>query len=184
VSDLAPEMFDKLLQRLDADRDRAGEKYNQLQEKLVRFFRWSGCSPPEEYAQETLNRVARKIAEGKVVGDLNKYIHGILRHVRLEAARQQIREHAAGQRLTAFQTRPPDLERLEAQDRCLRECMQQLSAEDRDLIQRYLQGEKGSKVENRARLAGQRGVSLNALRIRYHRVRNALRECYERCVGR
>ena len=60
---LTQESFAALLLFLDADRERAGEKYEELRRTLIRFFEWRGAPFPEEHADETLNRVARQAAE-------------------------------------------------------------------------------------------------------------------------
>jgi hypothetical protein len=53
---LTPEAFDRFLGSLDIDRDRAGEKYENLRLKLLRFFEWRGALHPDLLADETLER--------------------------------------------------------------------------------------------------------------------------------
>ena len=64
---LTEEAFARLLARLDPDAEKAGEKYRALHQKLVKFFDWHGARYPEEGADETLNRVARKVEMEAVV---------------------------------------------------------------------------------------------------------------------
>ncbi len=47
---LTSETFAALLFSLDADRERAGEKYEDLRRTLIRFFEWRGAPFPEEHA--------------------------------------------------------------------------------------------------------------------------------------
>jgi len=61
---LTLETFDGLLALLGPDRDRAVEVYLEIRRNLVRLFEWRGCSTPDEYADEAINRCARKIAAG------------------------------------------------------------------------------------------------------------------------
>jgi hypothetical protein len=58
--------FDRMLAELDPDRERAGEKYEQIRQKLMKFFQWRGCSSSaaEEHTDRTIDRVARKVEEG------------------------------------------------------------------------------------------------------------------------
>src|SRR5215471_13414988 len=56
--------FEGLLGALDADRDRAAEEYERLRTRLIGLLRWWGASQPEDLADETLDRVARKIQDG------------------------------------------------------------------------------------------------------------------------
>ena len=56
--------FQRLLARLDADPARAGERYEDLRRTLVRFFEWRGAPFPDDHADETFDRVARRLDEG------------------------------------------------------------------------------------------------------------------------
>ena len=62
--ELSEDSFNRFLSLLDTDRERAGAEYEILHRKLVRFFEWRECYNGEELADETVNRVARKLAEG------------------------------------------------------------------------------------------------------------------------
>src|ERR1700686_2943895 len=71
--------FDRLLQKLDSDRDRAGEQYLRIRQKLSKFFEWRGCISPEECADRTIDRAARRIDEGSEIhaSDVYLFFHGI-----------------------------------------------------------------------------------------------------------
>ena len=60
--------------------------------------------------------------------------------------------------------------------------MQNLPAENREMIVEYYQEEKRAKIDKRKVLAEQFGVPLNALRIRAHRIRAKLEDCVHECV--
>src|SRR5260370_41876259 len=79
----------KLLDRLDADRERAGEKYEDLRRTLNRFFEWRGAPFPEEHADETFNRVARKLDEGVEIKNFGGYCYEVARLVCLESFKGQ-----------------------------------------------------------------------------------------------
>ena len=70
---LTRESFDILLAQLDPDRERAGERYETIRRKLIRLFEWRGCAAPEELADETINRVARRMAEGVELHSADPY---------------------------------------------------------------------------------------------------------------
>ncbi|HKP37054.1 MAG TPA: hypothetical protein VJT71_09355, partial [Pyrinomonadaceae bacterium] len=59
---LAQEDFDRLLAWLDADRERAGVIYEKIRWRLITIFAARNCVTPEDLADETLDRVARKVA--------------------------------------------------------------------------------------------------------------------------
>src|SRR5258707_3559667 len=84
---LTANAFAKLLNRLDADRERAGEKYEDLRRTLNRFFEWRGAPFPEEHADETFNRVARKLDEGVEIKNFGGYCYEVARLVCLESTK-------------------------------------------------------------------------------------------------
>jgi len=183
VRSLTQQSFDGLLALLGPDRDVAADRYLEIRRNLVRLFEWRGCSTPEEYADETINRCARKIGDGEVIRDLATYCIGIARMLLLEMGRDPAR-----------QTRPLDEapephvvphEPEGDRDRCvecLRLCLGQLQPDHRTLILNYYQGEKGDKIKNRDRLTRTLGISPGTLRMRALRVRASLQLCAENCV--
>jgi len=76
-----------LLERLHPDSSAAAQAYERLHRALVRFFDWRGVTPPEECADEVLDRLAHKLEETTMVKDVTKYAHGIARLVALERRR-------------------------------------------------------------------------------------------------
>src|SRR5437763_14397266 len=82
---LTSEAFSKLLDRLDSDRERAGEKYEELRRTLIKFFEWRGAPFPEDHTDETLNRVARKLDEGIEIQNIGGYCYEVARLVWLGA---------------------------------------------------------------------------------------------------
>jgi DNA-directed RNA polymerase specialized sigma24 family protein len=185
VQGLTPESFDALLAQLDPDREKAGELYETIRRKLVRLFEWRGCASPEDLADVTFNRVARRLAEGVKLQSANSYGYfcGVAHLVYKEVLRSAAREHRA---LESGEWPPASLadddepsdERLE----CLRHCLQQLPADQRNLVLRYHQGE--NNIRNRQTLADEMGIPMNALRIRVHRVRRKLETCVHGCLSR
>ena len=80
---LTQEAFDRLLARLSLDRERAGAKYELLRANLIGYFRRQGVNSAAELADETIDRVARKIAQGEDIPDasLPGYFHSVARNV-------------------------------------------------------------------------------------------------------
>lgn len=175
---------------LDKDTARAGEQYEILRHKLLRFFRWRGSQTPEELADETLNRLARKIDEGEAIRNLSGYLGGMARLVWLEAVKEQERERSAFEELRASSqyTAEADSQRVDYQRddsqrmECFESCLESLLAENRTLILDYYREERAGKIELRKQLAEKMGVPLNAIRIRAHRIRGQLENCVAECM--
>src|SRR5262249_53598701 len=58
---LTQESFDRLLLWLDPDREQEGRKYELIRLRLIKVFNRYGWTTPEDLADESINRVARKI---------------------------------------------------------------------------------------------------------------------------
>ncbi len=186
---LTRESFDVLLAQLDPDRERAGERYEIIRRKLIRLFEWRGCAAPEDLADETINRVARRIAEGVQLRSADPYgyfcgvAHLLFKEVLRRAAREQRARDSSGELLlpTALPVVPED-EPGDPHLDCLRQCLAALPQDQRDLVLHYYQGE--SNIRHRKTLSQELGIPMNALRIRVHRVRRKLESCLDDCLRR
>ncbi len=179
--ELTSEALAKFLACLDQDAERAGAGYESIRLALIKFFDWRGAPFPEELADESLNRVIRKIDEGESPRDVPTYCHGVARLVLLESLRRPDNRRADIEELDQVAAPEPEIkqdERLARFKRCLRE----LSAESRQLILQYYQDERRRKINNRLSLAERLGIPLNALRSRAQRIRDKLEECVTRRV--
>jgi DNA-directed RNA polymerase specialized sigma24 family protein len=177
--------FNQFLACLDADRDRAGERYETIRRGLVRMFDARGAFDPATCADETLNRVIAKVGAGEIIRDLPTYCHGVARLVLLETLRAQQRHNVALDDLPPRNLAVPEVaeERHdEAQHRCLQHCLQKLPAANRHLILRYYQDERRAKINQRLALAAELDIPLNALRNRAQRIRAKLEECIHGCL--
>jgi DNA-directed RNA polymerase specialized sigma24 family protein len=202
VKGITQESFDRLLAELHPDSERAGEQYEKIRRKLVKMFQWRGCALPEECADETFNRVARKICEGTTLwtGDPYSYFHGVALNVLREYWRspdqmaEPLEEIAPSQALSAdpeeLMFREMGYLENERMLECFNQCLQKLPPESFHLITRYHQGEeapdKSDKMDKvrRQELAKALGIPLNALRIRAYRIRVEIVACIENCLNR
>jgi len=179
------EAFDGLLAKLGPDRDAAAGRYLDIRRNLVRLFEWRGCSTPDEYADETINRCAKKIGEGEEILDLASYSIGVARMLVREMGRERAREALPLDAAPEPRILPAELKGgQEVREDCLRRCLGQISPENRDLILSYYQGDKGEKIKNRKGLTQLFGVPSNTLRMRALRVRERLQLCAEKCLER
>lgn len=181
---LTREVFDRLLACLDPDRERAGEKYEVLRRKLVKFFEWERCPFPEDHADEAINRVARRLGEGEAVRDLQGYCFGVARMLLLEILRERERQQKAFESMPPPATAGEEAAESSPPLECLEECLRHLPPETRELITHYYQGEKRARIENRRRMAERLDIPPSALRNRVLRLRDKLEECVERCAKR
>jgi DNA-directed RNA polymerase specialized sigma24 family protein len=180
---LTQEAFDKLLACLSANRDEAGAQYEVMRRRLVRFFEWRGVAPADEYGDETINRVARRIDEGQEVNNLRAYVYGVARMVLKEAVRDRDKEPVALDAVTeGFREEEPAPVEPEPRVECFDRCLEELPPESKSLILQYYQEERRAKIELRQQLADRLSIPLNALRIRAHRIRVSLEKCIAHCL--
>src|SRR5262249_43930430 len=97
---LTQEAFDALLLALDRDRRAASERYERLHRLLVDFFSWEGATSPEDLADETLNRLAKRISSGVNIEDINRYTYGVAKLVFRESLHEKERWNAAVRELS------------------------------------------------------------------------------------
>jgi DNA-directed RNA polymerase specialized sigma24 family protein len=179
--------FEQLLAEFDADRNSAGTAYEQLRLRLIHFFEWHGCAFSEELADETFDRAARRLSEGEFVKSLPSYCFGVARRLLMEVLGQQCaqppfwmpKNSVQSQKEHWFhvsaQLRSGESQFREFQFACLEASLHQLPPADRELVLHYYDTDAYTRIDQRAALAERLGVSLNALRVRVHRVREELK---------
>jgi DNA-directed RNA polymerase specialized sigma24 family protein len=176
--------FDGFLATLDRDRDKAGEKYEDIRFKLLKYFQWCGSDVPDIDADETINRVTRRIYEGQDVYNLTGYIFGVAKLVHAESLkRRNLRQVLDEGSFTELSSIGVEVEVANYQE-CLERCLGRLSEEDREVITEYYRYKKIEKIDCRKRLAARLGISLNTLRVKMHRQRLNLEACVEKCLAR
>lgn len=183
--------FDNFLLYLDADRERAGERYAKLQQALVSFFAWSHATDPESRAAETLDILTRQITEGRVIKNVETYSIGVARNVLLkEHSRREARDSSLDDvqmdyetrfSVQAGPTRAAEELSQELHENCMKSCFLQLPESDQRLISKYA-ATRGHDKNTREQLASDEGISVQTLRVRINRIRGVLRECLEQCL--
>jgi DNA-directed RNA polymerase specialized sigma24 family protein len=175
--------FALLMGRLGPEPDSAGLAYESLRRTLVGFFAWRGAATPDECADETLDRLAQKIAEGVAVEDVRRFASGIARLVLLEHWREPETRHAALDEAVPRAAAPPPDPIEERRHACLDRCLAELPEDGRALIVRYYVAVGRERIDSRKRIASELGVSDSALRNRAQRLRDRLERCLAGCLA-
>ena len=178
---LGPEALGRFLLLLDDDVSRAAKQYEQLRLKLIHLFEWRGAVFAEDLADETLNRVIRRVEQGVELDaeGVRRYSAAVAHRVFLEHLREVRRKSPA----PPAETHPPWVARgRETTDlrlRRLEECLQHLRDDERDLILRYYGGDDRDRITRRRRLAQDLNMAPGNLRIRAFRIRAKLERWIE-----
>ena len=191
---LTPPAFDRLLKWLDEGADSEGRKYLEMRQRLVAYFDRKNCWAPDELADETLNRVARRLEEENLTDSetpVAKYCYIVARFVFMEYLRGEQKNRVLSDDIirqthdATFAEGKPDNEK-ETQERllnCLEHCTGKLDSRNRNMILRYYTGKERVKIECRRALAASFGISMNALSIRACRIRDKIEWCVRQCLG-
>jgi len=172
-----------MLDWLNPDRERAGEKFMTIGTRVTKILVRRQCYAAEELWDETSNRVCHRVRDfvDSYVGDPALYFYAVAKLVHLEWLKD---EKWKKERLVNKQPDPPEPDDdHELIHECLGECLQKLDVEDRELLLKYYEKEKREKIASRKELADKRGITLNNLRMQIHRTNVDLRKCIERCLN-
>ena len=163
--------LDALLAWLNPCREQAGEKYEAIRRDLMRFFTARHCGAAEEHVDETIDRVARRVAAGEQIRtDPCRYFRGVAKKIFLEYFKRRAR---------LFELSPLVHDALhypQQRARGLAECLRVLPAHTRDLLEGYY-------LDDRASLAATLGITPNALRLRVFKEKRKLRAEIARSLG-
>src|SRR6266478_4173464 len=183
---LTADKFAKLLARLDPDRERAGERYEDLRRTLTRFFEWRNAPFPEEQTDEVFNRIARKLFEGVEIRNIGSYCYEVARLVCLEALKGRDSKRASLDHShdVAVVDRADEARENEIRLACLEDCLDSLTIKNRELIVAYYQDNKRDRIERRKSLAASFGLQREALANRAQRLRDKLEQCVKSCLRR
>ncbi len=185
-SPLTAEEFGRFLRWLSPDDDKAANRYLEIRTEMVKKFIRKGSTNAEDLADETLDRVARKVAQepDKYLNPM-AYCHGVARNVWLEDIRKPPLEELAPEKFNAPQQEDWNLK--ECEEECMKERVDNLPERERHLIIQYFSFQGREKIVVRKRLAEGHGglgnLRTKACRIRM-RLNDGLDECIEQCMNR
>ena len=139
-----------------------------------------GFSDAEDLADETINRVMKKLPEIRdtYVGEPARYFHGVARYIIREMMR---RKEIAVEEVPVVTT---EAEVHSDEYDCLLKCLRFLPSDRRELILDYYIYDGRDKIAQHRRMASELGITEGALRGRAHQVRGNLEKCIQQCIER
>lgn len=178
---LTAEAFEKFLRWLSEDREMAGQEYERVRARIVRYLTRKGCDDPDHLFDETIDRAAGIIDRNAAFSTPLALCFGVAKNVWREN-RRPVRPDPLPEDDRLPELKASTLER-EREARCLDSCLAKLPEASRDLITRYYQGKGREKIELRRALAKEHGGE-ELLRIKAFRIRGKLRVCVDDCLKR
>jgi DNA-directed RNA polymerase specialized sigma24 family protein len=178
--ELSQVQFDTLLKWLSEDREKAGEKYEEIRKSLVQLFELKGANDSQTLADETINRFTSKIE----TFELNKktkpmsILFGFAKHVYLESLRQKEDQFEPETQKLAYKIKFKESSANNYLD-YLKECLENRPPEEREMVLEYYAKDKTEKIEHRRKLAEKLKIELKTMHTRVHRIRDSLQKCIE-----
>lgn len=184
AGDPADAAFLALLARLGSEGDTGEAVYERLRRRLITYMRLHLPAEADDLADRTLDRMARRLHEGTAVQNIYSYALGVARMLVLEArARHSREQRSLLEQAPLLEQSSPEEEDSEVVLAALQGCLEHLGPAAADLILAYYGGEGATRIEKRRRLAEELGLSINALRNRALRLREALERCTRKKLG-
>lgn len=181
--------FDCFLDWLDAEREQAAQKYENIRRSLIAMFRSRGLAEAEDLADETINRVIKRVLkrDGPAIVDQAGYIHTVAYNLFLQRAKRKSVEVTLDdamplkvqERVASAAVEAEEKERIHA---CLERCLARFPTSQREMVLAYYQQEKQERIEQRKALAERFGLELSVLRLRVFRARAELATCIKKCL--
>lgn len=183
---LKAEEFNALLAALTVNGEDPGQAYEAVRRRLILFFSARGLHDPEFAADDTLDRVARRIGDFVPGGpnSLNRFIYAFANNVRLEYYRQAAR-HPLMDEAFLPEIGVPAAEIETAVDlrfECLMQCLNEIPTEERDLLLEYYSRDGMKKIELRKKISTREGISTNNLHTRIYRIRERIKKKIHECL--
>lgn len=179
---LTASSFDLLLSKLGDKPSEAGLRYERLRGRLIFFFLRRLLPGPEDLADETIDRLVRRLTEGEEISSIEAYSLGIARFVAQEQTTLIVREITPSKKFWENIWAPDLTKDDEALDHSLRldameQCLALLPPPDIQLLRDYYLVEGGSKIEARRLLAERNAITSGALRKKIFSICSGLRDC-------
>ena len=185
VWELDTQAFEKMLDWLDKDRDIAGQKYEAIRLRLIKVLSYRGCLDGESLADQTIDRVTRKIdlVTETYEGDPAYYFLNVANKIYLEHRRKPVAVELSDNLAEPPESSFAGEEDFQPEYECLRKCLAKLSASKRGFILDYYQENKKKKIARLRRIAESEQVELTSLHMRAFRLRESLQKCVQSCLA-
>lgn len=177
--EITPEMFAGFLKWLSSDAEMAGVEYERLRIRLNNFYANRNCRFADELADETINRVILKISAEKIENKM-AFVYGFAKNIYLESLRKE-KNH-----LNIDELKIPIKSSETKNDfsgECMDKCLNELSAENKNLLLEYFSEDKQKKIDYRKKLAEKLKLTQTALRMNIVRGKQKLKICLQECMA-
>lgn len=138
--ELTEESFALFLNWLDPGQpEAAGQKYEEIRHRLIVLFNSRGCVEAEELADETINRVIKRLPDmiESYSGDPVPYFYKVAQNLYLERRKKPLVSLTDGLSQVVSTTETEASEEEEKKYACLSKCLDNVTPRTRELIISY-----------------------------------------------
>ncbi len=185
-TEITQEDLTRLLGWFSPDAEEAGRKYEEIRQGLIRYFSFRGCLDPETLADETINRVAVKIATVEFDGKVKKitYFYSFAANIYLEDLTQRKKIAAKSKQIAAkFEKKVQSDRTNNPGSVCLEKCLAKHPPQERQILLKYYSYGKNEKVAMRKNMADEQEISLEYLHTKISRLRKTVGICLKKCLN-
>jgi DNA-directed RNA polymerase specialized sigma24 family protein len=181
---ISQEQFAGLLLKLGREPLESGARYETLRTRLIFYFTRKSLDFPEDLADEVLDRLARRLAEGTEIDSLTGFALGIARFVAQEQASRPFQIQVLEE--TFFNNIPANspTESMEERISGMEHCLNRLTTAEVELLERYYLGDGESLIRARKSISETLKILPESVRQRIFSIRRRIRECMERHTAR
>lgn len=168
-------IFDELFKLLEPEGASTESRFSQCRRKLFKFFVWRHCEDPESLADETIVRLLKNVNNGQMISSQRpySYVYAIASNVFHEYLRIRKKNVVLTDLSLSERAFTP------GEDNCGSLCLKKLDPTKRELLVHYYLDN-----EDRDKIAEEQLSSINALRLKIHRIKQELKRCCEECQRR
>lgn len=185
--ELTKENFSALMLWFSPEPEIAGEKYEEVRNGLIRFFRFRGCNDAETLADDAITRVAMKVTTYKTSTDTETiaicygFAKNIFREYLASKNWHEIEFDLIKHKLKTQNEK--DEGRETTKMKCLESCLNMLDSDDRTLLLKYYLKSGKAKFDLRKKLADDLNVKKGTLHTKIHRLKSDLKKCVNKCIN-
>ncbi len=185
-TEITQEDLVRLLGWFSPDAEDAGQKYEEIRKGLIKFFYFRGCPESETLADETINRVAVKIALVEFDGNVKQstYFYSFAANIYLEDLTERKNIAAKSKQIAAKFEKDDNPDKKNSQSSvCLEKCLAKHPPQERQLLLKYYSFGKNEKAEMRKKMADDEGINLEYLHTKISRLRKTVGICLRKCLN-
>ena len=187
ITEITGEDFKNLLGCFSSDTEEAARKYEEIRRGLIDFFYYRGATDAESLADETINRVAKKLPTANFDENFKTatYFYSFAAKIHLEDRREHSKIAVSIDEIESLADPKNTLnEPDKAGEICLEKCLAQHSPDENRILLQYYGFDADARTQARKSLAEENNINIGLLHTKISRLKKTLRGCLKKCLNK